>query len=262
MFYIKWILGNLLMPLPIALFLSVMALVLFWRNKTKQGAIVLLFSLSGLYALSLSPVAFSLISPLEYQYPAFNDEKVAFIHVLGNGHIEDETLPITSQLTYTSTLRVVEAVRIWRLNPQAHLLLSGYAGISAKRSTADMHRELALSLGVPAAHIQIFEQPRDTEEEVQVIKGVVGQHKVAVVTTANHMRRTMTFYEQGGVNVVPAPTMHLSRNSPIAFNITQLYPEVQNLQMSTWAIHEWLGIIWQKIKLVFFNEKTKGNNEQ
>ncbi|MCL1125925.1 ElyC/SanA/YdcF family protein [Shewanella surugensis] len=248
MFHVKWILGNLLMPLPMGLLLAILALMLFWRKKTKQASFLLLLSISGLYLFSLAPVAFSLISPLEYQYPVFSNEKVSFIHVLGNGHIEDGTLPITSQLTYTSTLRVVEAVRIWRLNPQAHLLFSGYRGFSVTRSTADMHRELALSLGVPEAKIQIFEQPRDTEEEVLVIKPVVGVKKVAVVTTANHMRRTMGFYERAGLNVISAPTMHMSRNKPVVFNMTQLYPAVQNLQMSTWAMHEWLGIAWHNLK--------------
>ncbi|WP_298771536.1 ElyC/SanA/YdcF family protein [uncultured Shewanella sp.] len=250
MFYIKWILGNLLMPLPMALLLSVIAFILFLRQKTTLAGRLLLFSLSGLYILSLAPVAFTLMSPLEYQYPAYNDEKVDFIHVLGNGHIEDETLPITSQLTYTSSLRVVEAVRIWHLNPQAQLLLTGYAGVSARRSTAEMHRALALSLGVPASHIQINDQPRDTEEEVLLIKRIVGSQKVAVVTTANHMRRTMGFYEQENMNVVSAPTMHMSRKILSPFNVTQLYPEVQNLQLSTWAIHEWLGIAWKKIKSI------------
>ncbi|WP_299009971.1 ElyC/SanA/YdcF family protein [uncultured Shewanella sp.] len=248
MFYIKWVLGNLLMPLPMALLLSVIALILFLRQRTSLAASLLLVSIFGLYALSLAPVAFTLISPLEYQYSAYNDEKVDFIHVLGNGHIEDETLPITSQLSYTSSLRVVEAVRIWHLNPRAQLLFTGYAGVSAKRSTAQMHKLLALSLSVPESHIQTYDQPRDTEEEVQLIKRLVGQRKVAVVTTANHMKRTMGFYEQENINVIPAPTMHMSRNTLSSFNVTQLYPQVQNLQLSTWAIHEWLGIAWQKIK--------------
>ena len=236
------------MPLPMALLLSVIAFILFLRQKIILAASLLLFSIFGLYALSLAPIAFALISPLEYQHPAYNNEKVDFIHVLGNGHIEDETLPITSQLTYTSSLRVVEAVRIWYLNPQAQLVLTGYAGVSAKLSTAQMHKALALSLGVPESHIQTYDQPRDTEEEVQLIKRLVGQRKVAVVTTANHMRRTMGFYKQENINAISAPTMHMSRKILSSFNITQLYPEVQNLQLSTWAIHEWLGIAWQKIK--------------
>lgn len=248
MFYVKWVLGNLLMPLPIVLLMAIFALILFLRKKTKQASILLSFSILALYLLSLAPVAFTLMRPLEYQYPTFSNEEVSFIHVLGNGHIEDESLPITSQLTYTSTLRVVEAVRIWRLNPQAYLLLSGYRGFGAKRSTADMHRELAISLGVPATRIRVFDQPRDTEEEVLSIKPIVGTEKVAVVTTANHMRRTMGFYEAVGLQVVPAPTMHMSRNKPLPFNMTQLYPAVQNLQMSTWAMHEWLGIAWQRLK--------------
>ena len=156
MFIIKWLVGNVLMPLPLMLLLIILGLILIKFNKKKTGMSLVLISIAVLFLLSIQPVAFALLRPLEFQNTVYQNQPVEFIHVLGNGHIEDESLPITSQLSYISTLRVVEAVRIWNVNPQAQLLLSGYRGFKNTRSTADMHRQLALELGVDPLKIIIF----------------------------------------------------------------------------------------------------------
>ena len=248
MFIIKWIVGNLLMPLPLMLILIIIGLVLIKFNKKKSGISTVLFSITSIFLLSIQPVAFALLSPLEFKNPVYQNQPVEFIHVLGNGHIEDDSLPITSQLSYISTLRVVEAVRIWNINPDAQLLLSGYRSFANTRSTASMHRQLALDLGVDASKIRIFESPRDTEEEIKTIKSVTNDSPVAVVTTANHMRRAMGYYDKYEVNAFSAPTMHLSRSTALKFNISKLHPQGKYLQMSTMAIHEYLGILWQKLR--------------
>ena len=236
------------MPLPLMLILIILGVILITFNKKKRGISLILISITMIFLLSIQPVAFALLRPLEFQNAVYQNQHVHFIHVLGNGHIEDESLPITSQLSYISTLRVVEAVRIWNINPQAQLLLSGYRGFTNTRSTADMHRQLALELGVDPLKITIFESPRDTEEEIKTIKDLTQNSVVAVITTANHMRRAMGYYNKYAVNAVSAPTMHLTREQPLEFNITKLYPQGKYLQMSTMALHEYLGLVWQALR--------------
>ncbi|WP_422379755.1 ElyC/SanA/YdcF family protein [Marinicellulosiphila megalodicopiae] len=188
-----------------------------------------------------------MLEPLEYAHPSYTNQSASFIHVLGNGHIEDDSLPITSQLTYVSTVRMTEAVRVYYQNPTAKLILTGYAGANTEISTAKMHEQLALALGVPAQNIIINEEPRDTQEESLVVKSIVGDQPVIVITTANHMRRAMGFYELAGLNAIPAPTMHLSRQGN-DMKFTDLYPHAEFLRMSQFAIHEWIGILYQKIQ--------------
>ncbi|MCL1125444.1 ElyC/SanA/YdcF family protein [Shewanella surugensis] len=248
MFYIKWVLGRLLSPLPACLGLMLVAFIFLYLDDNQLGYGLLGLGFIFLYLLSLQPVAFALLSPLEFTYPVYSGEPIRFIHVLGSGHFEASSLPITSQLSYTSSIRVVEAVRIWHLNPNATLLLSGYTGINHIRSTAVMHQELALALGIPANNIQIFEKPRDTEEEVLTIKSIIGDESVAVVTTASHMLRTMAFYNKMELQVIPAPTMHLSRTQICGMHFSHLYPEESYLHMSATALHEWIGLLWMKLK--------------
>lgn len=248
MFYIKWVLGHLLKPLPACLGVMLVALIFVYLSDCTLGYILLGLSVVFLYLLSLKPVAFRLLKPLEFSYPTYSNVPVKFIHVLGCGHIEDPSLPITSQLSYTSCIRVVEAVRIWHLNPEAIMLLSGYSSLGHTRSTAAMHQELALGLGIPDKYIQIFETPRDTEEEVTLISERVNNQSVAVVTTASHMHRTMAFYHKENITVIPAPTMHLSRERSGSLSLSDFYPQESYLQMSATAFHEWIGLLWMKIK--------------
>lgn len=248
MFYIKWVLGHLLKPLPACLGVSLVALIFVYLSDATLGYALLGLSVIFLYLLSLKPVAFCLLKPLEFSYPAYSNSPVSFIHVLGCGHIEDASLPITSQLSYPSCIRMIEAVRIWHLNPQAIMLLSGYSSLGRTRSTAAMHQELALGLGIPDKCIQIFETPRDTEEEVKSISERVNNQAVAVVTTASHMRRTMAFYRKENMTAIPAPTMHFSREQSGALSLSHFYPQECYLQMSATAFHEWIGLLWMKIK--------------
>ncbi|WP_299495192.1 ElyC/SanA/YdcF family protein [uncultured Shewanella sp.] len=248
MFYIKWVLGRFLRPLPACLGLMFIALLLLFLTDSYFSYRLLGLVFILLYSLSLKPVAFQLLKPLEFAYPAYSNTPIRFIHVLGCGHLEDATLPITSQLSYPSCLRVVEAVRIWHLNPKSIILLSGYSGLGHTRSTAAMHQELALALGIPCGSIQIFERPRDTEEEVKLMKETIGDGAVAVVTTASHMRRTMAFYRKMNMNIIPAPTMHLSRVAVRPLTLACFYPQESYLQMSATALHEWIGLLWMKIK--------------
>ncbi|WP_298770830.1 ElyC/SanA/YdcF family protein [uncultured Shewanella sp.] len=248
MFYIKWVLGHLLNPLPACLGIMLLALIFVYLFDGILGYTLLGLSVVLLYLLSLKPVAFGLLRPLEFRYPVYSNASVGFIHVLGGGHIEDPSLPITSQLSYTSCIRVVEAVRIWHLNPEAIMLLSGYSSLGHTRSTAAMHQELALVLGIPDRCIQIFETPRDTEEEVTLISERVNNQSVAVVTTASHMFRTMAFYQKAHMTVIPAPTMHLSRERCGSLSLSDFYPKECYLQMSATGLHEWIGLLWMKIK--------------
>jgi uncharacterized SAM-binding protein YcdF (DUF218 family) len=215
-------------------------------NRKKIGSVIFISALLAFYLLSIRPIAFLLLQPLEYHYPTYNNQAANFIHVLGNGHIEDASLPITSQLSYTSTLRVVEAVRIYHLQPNATLVLTGYAGINTTISTAKMHAQLAMELGVPQDHIVIDERPRDTEEETQALARLVNNQPTIVITSASHMRRAMGYYQQYNINAISAPTMHLSRQH-IPWTNADVYPSSEYLRMSQLAIHEWLGIVYQKM---------------
>jgi uncharacterized SAM-binding protein YcdF (DUF218 family) len=72
-----------------------------------------------------------------------------------------------------------------------------------------------------------------------------GVKKILLVTDAIHMARSKTIFAHNGLDVVPAPTVFHSREplAPIDF-----VPKGHWLGVSSYAMHEWIGIIWYGLR--------------
>jgi uncharacterized SAM-binding protein YcdF (DUF218 family) len=88
---------------------------------------------------------------LEYWYPALlsleNIQNVKWIVVLGGGHTSDPKLPITSQISGNSLVRLVEGIRIYNGLPRSKLILSGGSPFE-KISNAQVLADVAVAIGV------------------------------------------------------------------------------------------------------------------
>ncbi len=64
-------------------------------------------------------------------------------------------------------------------------------------------------MGVPAQHLMLENESRDTHDNAvnsaQLLKAR-GMHRILLVTSAYHMRRSVALFEAQGLEVVPAPT--------------------------------------------------------
>ena len=150
MFELKKVMSALLMPLPALLIIGLLGLALIsFTTKRKTGCFVVLFSFVGIFLVAFQPVSTKLLMPLEREYKAFLPVSgtVDYVMVLGNGHVVDDEIPPTSQLSRTALMRLTEGIRILRMYPGAKLILSGYAG-GSEISHARMMANVALSLGV------------------------------------------------------------------------------------------------------------------
>jgi uncharacterized SAM-binding protein YcdF (DUF218 family) len=87
---------------------------------------------------------------------------------------------------------------------------------------------------------------RDTEDESQAVKKLVGDAPVALVTSAWHLPRSVGLFERAGVVVHPCPTHYLgSRNRD--FRWEDVNWDSDSLGRSTAACHEWLGLLWNRL---------------
>lgn len=229
------------MPLPLALMLLVFALVLFQVQRHKAAKTVLFTAVLSLYLLSTAPVSHMLAAPLEYKYPAYQNQSVEYVVVLGGWHKEDERQPITSLLGSASWVRLSEGLRILSLNPEAKLLLSGY-GAGKAFSNAEAMERVAINFGVDPERIMLRTKTKDTAEEAKAWARVVGSHPVALVTSASHIPRAMRLFKQYGITPIAAPTNYHTSNEPLDWKA--FVPRSSNLDLSTKAWHEYLGIIW------------------
>ena len=245
LFLVKKFLGNLLSPVPILLVLQLLALLFLLRRKTRwAGVLLVLLSTGLLFVASYPPLSTRITAPLEQQYPSYHPgtTPVDYIAVLGAGYVHDKQLPVTSELNPEGVVRLVEGIRIYRLNPGSKLIFTGY-NAGEPESYTDKIRQLATALGVPEQDILTFNGPRDTAEEARLIASKFADTSLVLVTSAAHMPRALGLFRRAGLDPIPAPTNHLSRS----VDCYTVFPDAQTLYSTQFWLHEELGLLWAKL---------------
>jgi uncharacterized SAM-binding protein YcdF (DUF218 family) len=70
-----------------------------------------------------------------------------------------------------------------------------------------------------------------------------GIRRIFVVTHAFHMPRARLLFERAGLEVIPAPTAFFSHPNG-DWLPGDFLPQPKALQISYYALHEWLGLAW------------------
>lgn len=241
----KW-LGALLQPLPILLVLLIVSLVLMLKGKRRSAILLQGMSIVLLIMVSTPPFSNFAVQHIERGMTQIDAAKsLDYIVVLGCGHVNDRSMPITAQVDSCSLHRVTEGIRLSRLHPSARLVFSGYEG-NQPISNAETNKELALALGVPDYRILTYSTPKDTREEAQVLTPILSDKSFALVTEASHMPRAMDYFLEQGLDPIAAPTGHLYRKEGELL-IRQYLPDANYLHKTERATYEFLGQLWQSI---------------
>ena len=189
----------------------------------------------------------ALLRPLEYRYPpvrALQDvEGAKWVVVLGGGHVSDPRLSANSQLSGTTLTRLVEGIRIYRIVTGSRLILSGGAAFG-NISNAEVMADAAIALGVDKSDIVLETLSRDTEDEAMFIREMVMDDPIVLVTSAAHMPRSMTLFEELGMAPVPAPTDYGVKEGDDRLSPGMFFPGADGLLKVESAFHEYLGLLW------------------
>ncbi len=235
------------MPINITLLLLVTSLMLTKANARLSRRLLLCATL--ILAISSIPyVADKSIYSFEKNYESFSRSStpVDYIIVLGCGHHSNDALPATSQLKPCSLSRLVEAIRIYRLHPEAQIITSGSGG-QDEMSNAEKVKNAAIALGVPENKILLEVFPKDTREEAQLIAPRVKGKNTVLVTDAYHLPRAMKYFALEGVTPIPAPAGFYVKNIEQQLVWQNFLPQSQSLVKSSIAWYEAMGQLWQWI---------------
>ncbi len=244
MFVFKKIVSAFLLPIPIGLFLLLLAFFYLMFNSYKKAKIFLFLGLAWFFIFSFQPFSIALLSPLENSHKALIETpKVNYILVLGSGHKSDESLSITSQVKMVGINRLVEGIRHYKNLENVKLIVSGY-GATDENSHAFMQEKLAISLGVKQEDIIRLDTTKDTKEEAIETKKIVGNEALILVTSASHMKRSVLLFQKEGLNVIASPTNHLAYED----DSYSSYFSAKNLRNCEMAIHEYLGLIYSYLR--------------
>lgn len=148
--------------------------------------------------------------------------------------------------------RILEAVQLYKMGKIKQILISGGSGAikEVARTEAENLQHTALFAGVPAKAILVEQESRNTRENAQNTKALLGKQpeiqKLLLITSAFHMPRAKGCFEKVGVAVDPFPVDFHSHDRSFYLD-DLLIPSVEALHRWTSLIHEWIGVVVYKV---------------
>lgn len=244
LFAIKKLFSLLTQTIPAGLFLILLASILFRRAPHIAQKIIVTIS-AVLIALSSPMISNYMTSYLELQYAELSSppQDTKYVAVLSGGsHRESTRLPsvILSPIQLT---RLAEAVRLWRLTPNAEFITTG-APFGRSISSADAMAEIAIWFGVPDSKIIRLTRPRDTESEIQEIADLVGTEPIVIASSASHLPRIAMLASEHRLAVTLAPAEWMTTDTqPQWWRFSS-----SSLLNTDRIIHEYVGMLVHRIK--------------
>ena len=258
-FYIKKFISFFLEPFGLSLLLVALSILLLHQKRTKAAATLLYATLGILLVFSYPLVSDALLEPIERSVTTKKSipPRIEYIHVLGNGANEAYWQPLSSRLHEAALKRVLEGYIQYREHPGSHIVITGFARPDRNESYTDVAVSLLEKMGVPRKDIIFTDRTKDTEEEAKFIKRLVAGEPYILVTSASHMKRALYVMRKYSLASIAVPTDYGEMGS-----IDLLYaPSLEALKRSQRALHEYLGMLWYKLK-DFAGLFKKGEREE
>ena len=243
---VLYFLKGLLSVIPILAFLFGLSFLLNRYKKRLASRIALIIAIVFMIVSFTGYLPGHLADSLERKYKVYQvqtnvpDSSRSIILVLGSGYTLDSRLPPNSQLGNTALARLVEGIRVHKLNPNSLIVASGYSP-NGKETQAQVTKRAAILLGIDAANVATLDKPTTTQEEaIELRKFYDTTSRLIIVTDAIHMPRAMQIFTNAGYIPTPAPTNYKMTVDAYTGS-PKFLPSFSNVGLMNYVIHEWLG---------------------
>lgn len=259
--FIKKLLSALALP-PLMPLACIAAGLLLARRRPRLGHNLAWFGLAILWLTSTQATLDLLARPLE-DIPVLEERELArgeAIVILGAGirrhALEYGGDPAPNRLALERLRYGAKLARDSRLP----VLVSGGAPLGVVAEAPAMAQSLREDFGIVPRWVE--DASLDTADNARFSAALLkraGIRRIVLVTHAAHMRRSAGEFEAQGVEVIPAPTGHLDDRSPgdEPFRLGDVFdylPSASAAYANWIVIHEWAGILAQKIRLALRTE--------
>jgi uncharacterized SAM-binding protein YcdF (DUF218 family) len=242
-------LKSLLLP-PAPLLIAALAGWLLRTRWPSLAAWMVGLAIGLLYALSTPMVAGLLMSCLQTDPPLDVAEarRAAAIVVL-SGDLSARSLEYGGDTVGGLTLqRLRYAARLQHETALPVLVTGGRFRKSSQPLAILMADTLTSEFGVPVRWTE--DRSQSTFENATFTAALLkdsGIHTILLVTHAWHMPRAKAAFAAAGFDVIPAPTeFHSLSRDPL----TGLLPNANALAMSSYAVHELIGLAWYRLAYI------------
>ena len=220
------------------------------RRRPRLGASLSIGALALLLVLCTKAGALLLVAPLENLTQPLAPAglpAVQAIVVLGGGRIGGAPeYGGRDSPGLTTLVRLRYAAHLQRTSGLPLLVSGGSPDGAAESEAALMARSLREDFGVPVRWLEpgsdnTAENARYAAQQLRR----AGVRRVLLVTDAIHMPRSRSVFIRYGLEVVPAPTVFFSRQRLTALDF---FPDGEGLRRSHYALHEWIGLLWYRLR--------------
>lgn len=253
---INYILQDLIFPPTSLILLALLGLILLKRSPT-LGKTLIATALGLLTLFASHPVAHQLTAPLmihdALSAQQIIDARPQALVIMGGGARRYAAEFDGKDTVARYTLERIRYGAILARQTGLPVLVTGGRVMTRpdRPSEAELMAEvLSDEFQVPVKWIEA--ESRNSFENAkfsfQMLKPEGITH-IALVTHGIHMRRSVEAFEQVGFTVTAAPTVVPRANQDHdQSHILSWIPSAKNLNSSVMALHEWLGILWYRLR--------------
>jgi len=212
----------------------------FGIKKEKTGKMFLVLGVIFYYFFSITPAADLILAPLENQYQTIGENELD----------KTDTIVLLLGGRESDVLRASEVLRIFKFqfshfnqfsNSNFHIIISGADPLVIEQEEAKNLKIYLAERGIPSENIIVEDKSRNTKENAENVKKLVGEKPFFLVTSAYHMPRSVKIFKKINANPIAAPADFKTKHT---YSILDFFPDAKNLRNSDLAFHEYLGIVF------------------
>jgi uncharacterized SAM-binding protein YcdF (DUF218 family) len=250
---ISWFFTNLLAAFLLPpLSLVILGCLGWWlaRRFRFAGNAIIIISIALLLVLSTGAGSRLLVAPLENRsLPVPNPKMVdaKAIVILGGGRsFAAPEADNRDQPSAQTLARLRHGARLYRMTGLPILVSGGAPDRGGESEAAVMARALREDFHIPVRWIEgTSENTAQNATHAATMLREAGIDRVLLVTDAMHMSRAMQIFSKTSLMVVPAATDFRS-SKPLS--VADFIPSAGGLQSSHYALHEWIGLVWYRLR--------------
>jgi uncharacterized SAM-binding protein YcdF (DUF218 family) len=247
---------------PLGMVFWLLILAVLFRQRQRFQTNCLLAALAIILISGNSWVSLSLARALEWQYlPPETIPHVDAIVVLGGG-TDPLIYPRSNVEINGAGDRMLYAARLYHAGYAPHILLSG-GRISwldgRQESSAEEMADMMLLFGVPEEALWLQSESRNTYEDAFYSTEILeekGIDQILLVTSAQHMPRSIALFQKQGLEVIPMPTdfgvtqagWDQLTQPNLAAQILNLFPSIGNMGTTSGVMKEYIGMFIYRLR--------------
>jgi len=250
------VINLLLSPLVLLIFALLWITIQLWRTRelTRRRLLALTFVVLSLYLYGTPAVSYFLLGSLEWKYPPVQKqpENIDAIVILSGGIYAPDDIRPVAVLGESTLYRCLRGAELFDEQNPCPILLSG-GKVDANRAgppLAVAMRDLMHDrFGIDEQYlIQEGESRTTYENAVETARWLKEHdlHRIALVTDASHLHRSVLCFEALEFDVVPVGCAY--RATKFHWTLETFLPTASGFRHNDAAIHEYLGIVWYWLK--------------